>query len=70
MPAHFESFGDPAAILPVKTGIQYFDLWPAQKIARQPGRVAYGNTSCATRHIAKKAALSKQDAAHFWMLKF
>jgi hypothetical protein len=70
MHGHFESFGDPAAILPVKTGIQYFDLWPAQKIARQPGRVEFGNTSCATRHIEKKSTLSKQDAAHFRMLKF
>jgi len=41
-----------------------------KKIARQPGHGEYGNTSCATRHIARKAALSKQNAAHFPMIKF
>jgi hypothetical protein len=28
---NFENFGDPAGILPVKTGTQYFGRWPAQK---------------------------------------
>jgi hypothetical protein len=66
----FESFGVSTAILPVESGIQYFGRWSAQKIARQPGHGEYGNTSCATRHIAKKAALSKQNTAHFPMIKF
>jgi hypothetical protein len=34
------------------------------------GHGEYGNTNYATRHIAKKAALSKQNAAHFPMIKF
>jgi hypothetical protein len=51
----FESFVDPAGILPGLTGIQYFGrCWSAQKIARQPGHGEYGNTNYAKRHIAEK----------------
>jgi hypothetical protein len=39
-------------------------------MARQPGLGEYGNINYANRHIAKKAAFSKQNAAHSPMIKF